>query len=109
MTYVFPNFELVTYVSREDVLICSCNILSSVQLFSLFVIDGFLQYPRILWGNFFIVIFMNASFAETMAFIEAFGILVGDLYVEGYARDLRLVMDRRSLHDALEGLGTQLA
>lgn len=71
--------------------------------------NDFLQYPRILRGNLFVVIFVNASFTETMAFVESLGILIGDLYVEGYTLDFGFIVERCSPNDALQGLGTQLS
>jgi len=70
------------------------------------VFDDFLQYPRITGCDLFVVIFVDASFAEPVALIEPPGICVGDLYVEGYTLDFGFIVERRSLDDALQGLRT---
>ena len=62
--------------------------------------DDFLQYPRIPRCDLLVVILVNASFVEAMVLIELLGILIGDLYVEGYPLDLGFVMARCSLDDA---------
>lgn len=71
--------------------------------------DDFLQYPRILGCNLFVVIFVNTSFVEPMVLIEPLGICVGDLNVEGYALDFGLDLGRCCSDDALQGLRAQLS
>lgn len=71
--------------------------------------DDFLQYPRILGCDLFVIIFVSAGFAKAMTLIELLGIPIGDLYVEGYALDFGLVMGRCRLDDALQSLRAQLS